>query len=179
MATLRDLKPPKNIVYHVLIGSFVVVGAIHIPLTVRYFELRQQIDITYESAAWVKHEVVKRALSGDLSGLDRVSLANASISPVSGVITLSFPDLPVGPGKNLKLLPVVIDSGVHYPLEVFINSRRRLVSGMIYWLCTSSRLRARESYIKANLGTFDIELAPAECRHVAWVGFAHEIKEKN
>jgi hypothetical protein len=175
MAMLRDLKPPKNMIFHVLICTLVVLAAINIPATLRYFELRQQVDRRYQAAFWAKQEVVKRAVSGDLSGLNRVSAQNVSFSPTSGVITVSFPDLPVGPEKTLKLLPVVIDSGVHYPLEVFMNSRRRLESDMIYWLCTSSRLRARESYIRANLGTLDIELAPAECRHVDWVGFADEI----
>ncbi len=175
---LRDLKPPKNIIYHVLIGTFVVLAVINIPATLRYFELRQQIDRRYQAALRAKQEVVKHALSGDLSGLDRASADNASFSPASGVITLSFPDLPDGPEKTLKLLPVVLDSGVHYPLEVFMKSRRSLEPGKIYWLCTSFRVRARERYIKANIGTLDIELAPTECRHVHWVGFADEIREK-
>jgi hypothetical protein len=174
----RDLRLPKNAIYHVLIGTFIVLAAINIPATLRYFELRQQVDRRYQAAFWAKQEVVKRAVSGDLSGLNRVSAENVSFSPASGVITVSFPDLPVGPEKTLKLLPVVIDSGVHYPLEVFMNSRRRLESGMIYWLCTSSGLRAREGYIKANLGSLDIDLAPAECRHVDWAGFADEIRGK-
>ena len=175
---LQDLKPPKSIIYHVLMGTFVVLAAVNIPATLRYFELRQQIDRRYQAAVWAKQEVLKRALSGDLSGLDRSSAKNASFSPASGVITLSFPELAAGPEKTLKLLPVVFDSGVHYPLEVFMKSRRSLEPGMMYWLCTSFRLRARERYTKANIGTLDIDLAPAECRHVDWVGFADEIKEK-
>jgi hypothetical protein len=161
------LKRPKNLLTVVVVVALVLLVVINIPGTIRYTQLRKEIDWRYSSAIWAKEVVLGRAMAGDLASLATLNSAageNVSFSAKSGIVTLIFSGFPNAPDQTLNLVPLVEFDGVTYELAAFVDSKRPLVPLMVRWICLPAVSSTRDQYLLQNRGTLSIDLAPAECR---------------
>lgn len=148
---------------------------------IEYHETRREIDKQYHDAQWAKELVVDLAITGQLSNVGNYledTRKRITISSQSGVITINIFGGPYTDGKTLKLMPAVVRSGVFYSLEDYLNTKGRPERLMFSWACTSSRVRSRDPYVEANIGTLDVEFAPVDCRRGGWRNFVSELEWK-
>ncbi len=88
------------------------------------------------------------------------------IAPLTGVITLTFPQQIDGENRTLVLIPIYQNSEGYISLSYNAKTLRPIQKPMITWLCTSSLTSSNNAFIKNNTGTLQGKYAPANCRHV-------------
>ncbi len=152
-----------------VIGSITLLFLLHVGSALKQYYIRKRVNAVMEFSKEEKHAVLVAINNAGLSNIkyqhrQSKNLKEINIDKKSGVITINFSSDIDGGGKNLKLLPMIFIGSVKYPLETFLENGINAHQFKLYWVCTSSQIRSKDTFINSNIGTLSSKFSPQECR---------------